>query len=273
MDKSLLVIGRPNSTKTAFITQLYNRLLVKAGDLILDKPVDDISPIKTSREALANGEEPQSTYGAKRQKLEVLAKYKDQIINLSCPDYGGEQIDKIISERQVDSAWKSAINGSESWLFFIRLTSIDHHPDLSTATIDKTVETKKTENESEYKISDQTAMLEALQIFLDVKGHDYHLKNEKVNLVIALTCWDELNTEDKPIEVLKKSLPLLFNFLESNWNKKRLKVWGLSAQGFSLNIPENAEKYQIYGPEKFGYVVDETGAQHDDLTKLVIAAL
>lgn len=82
-----------------------------------------------------------------------------------------------------------------------------------------------------------------------------------------------MNTEEKPYDVLQSKLPLLLNFLESNWDKNYLNIVGLSAQGFSLTTPENKEKYQIEGPEEFGYLVLPDGVQTNDITELIEQAL
>ncbi len=132
---------------------------------------------------------------------------------------------------------------------------------------------KELVSDAEYKISDQSFFIELLQILLHAKGTNYHRVNDKPKLTIALTCWDEMNTEEKPYDVLKSQLPLLLNFLESNWDKNYLNIIGLSAQGFSLTIPENKEKYQIEGPEEFGYLVLPDGTRSNDITELIEQAL
>lgn len=273
MDKSLLVIGRPNASKTVFITQLHSRLQKRKGELKLDIPVNDLSPIKSSREALANGEEPQSSYGSKSAVMEFSAIYGSTSIQLSCPDYGGEQIDNILSNREVDPAWKKAITNSDSWLFLIRLTSMDHALDLSTTTIDPSKVVSNVLTEPPYEISDQTGMIETLQIFLDVKKNDYHRRNKNVKLTIALSCWDELNTTLPPQEILKNQLPLFFDFITTTWVEENLNIWGLSAQGFSLEPEENKEKYQNFGPENYGYIVNKDGKEIEDWSDLIICSL
>ena len=64
--------------------------------------------------------------------------------------------------------------------------------------------------------------------------------NNNIRLDIVLTCWDEMESQEKPYEVLKSKLPLLLSFLESNWHEDYLKIIGLSTQGFNLaNINKN----------------------------------
>jgi hypothetical protein len=82
-----------------------------------------------------------------------------------------------------------------------------------------------------------------------------------------------LNTEEKPLDLLKARLPLLLNFIESNWDTTCMNIIGLSAQEFPLNTMGNKEKYQIDGPEKFGYLVFPDGTQTKDITVLIEQSL
>lgn len=274
MSKPLLIIGKPHSSKTVFIAQFYSRLQKQKSKLSLYKPVNDLSAITAAREALANGEEPETTNTERSVNLILPIQFDKEKIDLLCPDYGGEQINTILTSREVDKKWLDAIKESDNWIFFIRLNNISEQLDISKITVTE----EHTQGSSEvaeipFSISDQSALIELLQIFLHSKEHDYHFKNAKVKLTVVLTCWDELETEEKPKQVLQKKLPLLLNFIESNWKVEKLKIIGLSAQGFPLDNEENKEKYQIEGPENFGYLIKEDGQKTNDITELISEAL
>jgi Double-GTPase 1 len=274
MNKSLLIIGRPHSSKTVFLSQLYGRLQKKKSKMILDKAIGNLTPITNGRKALANGKEPEGTVGTKNEKLLLSVRLGDKIIELLCPEYGGEQIDAILSSRDIDTNWKDAIKNSDNWLFFIRLNSISTSSDVSTIVLEEGQVSKKIDPiESKYVMSDQTALIELLQIFLDTKGSNYHFKNSAIKLTIVLTCWDELETDKKPSEILKERLPLFLNFVEANWNEESLNVLGLAALGCNLKIAENQVKYQEDGPEEYGFVIKQDGTETKDITELIIEAL
>lgn len=275
MNKQLLIIGKPHSSKTVFLSQFYSRLQKKKSTLRLYKAVDDLSPISGAREALANGDEPEATSTLKSEYFYLPIQTSDGIkIDLQCPEYGGEQVDGIIDNREVDKNWSEAINSSDNWIFFIRLNSVNHSINISTIEITKE-NPPNLDNDisNEYGLSDQSSLIELLQLLLHYKGFNYHLKNQKVKLTVVLTCWDELNTNEKPKSIFESRLPLLLNFIESNWDRQFVKYIGLSALGFPLNDPENKEKYQIEGPESFGYLVQDDGQKSNDITELIIEAL
>ena len=104
---------------------------------------------------------------------------------------------------------------------------------------------------------------------------NYHQLNHEVKLTVVLTCWDEMKeVEDKsPAQVLEKKLPLLLSFIKSNWADGYFNILGLSAQEFALDSAENQEKYQIEGPEQFGYLVLSNGERIDDITELIDQAI
>lgn len=275
MGTSILLIGKPHSSKTVFLSQFYSKLQKNKSKLKLYKPVDDLSPIAGAREALASGEEPQTTPSEKSVKFYLPIQVAEKQVDLKCPEYGGEQVLSIVENRELNKEWTNSIEESDSWILFIRLNNVNKSLDISDVTYSEQhhKNSKEPVSEIEYKISDQSFFIELLQILLHAKEKDYHRLIDKPKLTIVLTCWDEMNTEEKPYDVLKSKLPLLLNFLESNWYENYLNIVGLSAQGFSLSTPENKEKYQIEGPEEFGYLVLPDGAQTIDITELIEQAL
>lgn len=274
MNTSILLIGKPDSSKTVFLSQFYSRLQKKKSKLKLYKTVDDLSPISAAREALASGEEPLTTPAEKSVKFYLPIQFVDEKVDLRCPEYGGEQVISIVENRELNKDWKLSISESDNWVLFIRLNSINKPLDISDITYsEQHRKSSEIMSETEDKMSDQSFFIELLQILLHSKGYDYHLINHKLKLTVVLTCWDEMNSKEKPYDLLKSKLPLLLNFMESNWDAKVLKIIGLSAQGFALDTAENKEKYQIEGPEEFGYLVLQDGTQTNDITQLIEEAL
>jgi len=239
----------------------------------LYKAVDNISAIEEACDLLANGEGINTTPVDKNVGLLLPIQFGEEKVDLFYPDYGGEQINNIINNRDINKKWRDSIKKSNSWVLFIRPSNLKTGFDLSNKTINPDILKINSGQEQEYSISDQSAFIELLQILLHVKGHDYHFKNCNTKLTVALTCWDELETKDHPKKKLLQILPLLLNFLEANWNMDKINIVGLSALGFSLNNKENQEKYQIDGSEKFGYLIKSDGSVTTDITELISVAL
>lgn len=275
MNNAIMLIGRPHSSKTVFLTQFYSRLQKGKSKLSLYKPVTNITPISAAREALANGNEPEPTPPEMSTEFLLPIQIAEKRIDLLCPEYGGEQVDSIVNNREVGQSWNNALALSNNWILFIRLNSVNKPMDISDVTYTKQKEQseEKTMLEPEYKISDQSFFIELLQILLQYKKYDYHFQNQILKLTVVLTCWDEMNTQKRPDEMLKTRLPLFNDFIKANWKAESLKIIGLSAQEFALTKEENKEKYRIEGPEQFGYLVQADGIQTKDITQLLELAL
>lgn len=272
MNTSILLIGKPHASKTVYLSQLYSRLVKGKSKLTLYKPVADLTPISAAREALANGEEPQTTPPELNIKFSLPIQTSTQKIDLLCPEYGGEQVINIVENRELSQDWAQAVKASNNWLLFIRLNSINKALDISDIAYSRERD-EIVAPEVNYKISDQVFFIELLQILLQYKEYNYHSVNNHLKLAIVLTCWDEMDKHATPKLMLQDSLPLLSDFVNANWVKEKLITVGLSAQGFALDTPENQEKYQIEGPEEFGYLILPDGTSEKDITELLELAL
>jgi hypothetical protein len=273
MTKPLLIIGNPHSGKTTFIAQLYARLDVNKSSLKLYRAIDNLNPIIEALKCLASGEEVKPTPTDKSTGILLPIQFDDQKIDLYCPDYGGEQINLIIDNREVDKKWTDSIQQSDNWILFIRPSSISTGFDLSNKTIKPELLECKTGEAEEYSISDQSGIIELLQIMIYIKGQDAHFQNNKTKLTIVLTCWDEVRDGEIPKEKLRKYLPLFLNFIESNWVADKINIIGLSSLGFSLKDKENKEKYQTTGSENFGFLIQPDGTEITDITQLILEAI
>lgn len=277
MSKSILLLGKPHSSKTVFLSQFYTRLRKNKSKITFYKPAEDFSFISEARASLAAGKGPVATPANKSVKFFLPIQVGDQQVDLKCPEYGGEQVLAIVETREINKEWQATIKESNSWILFIRLNNLNKILDISEITIteDHTSQKAQETSPSEYQISDQSFLIELMQIILHAKGTDYHIENKNIKLTIVLTCWDEMNIENKvtPYSVLKEKLPLLLSFVESNWSVSALKIVGLSAQEFSLELKENQEKYELEGPENFGFLILEDGTKTKDITELIELAL
>jgi GTPase SAR1 family protein len=269
-NKSILILGKPHSGKTTFVIQFYNRLVKNKSEIILYKSVENISLITDDRERLSRGEETQPTQTEKFEELILPIEYNGQKADIKYPDFAGEQITKIVEQREVNKNWNKALSESDTWILFIRLSSLTAINDLSNQTVDKeAVANSASTSLEDFEIADQSFFIELLQILLQIKGHNYHLKIDSIKLTIVLTCWDELHTEDSPQLRFRKQLPLLLNFIEANWHRDSYRIFGLSSQEFKLDTQEAKDKYLDEGPENFGYLIKPDESKTKDITLLI----
>lgn len=279
-NNSVLIVGSSNSGKTTFLTQLYSRIQASQGKIKLTKTPNNIEGIENARDRLADGLETETTPATENLEVRIPVSMGDKQFDLICKDYGGEQVRDITQLMEFDSTWGRRARENDRWVLFIRLGEIYHHYDLSLsgyADVDKK-ENENTEkrfkNENpESNLSDQYHYIELLQNLIYARGAGIKTPLEFPKLLIAITCWDELETKANPEEILLDKMPLFKEFVDAIWNKNSCKVIGLSAQEFPLDNQEAREKYQIYMPESFGYLVLDDNQREKDLTRLIEVAI
>lgn len=270
-NNELLIIGPPKSGKTTFLAQLYGRLLARKGKLRLAEVPGNIEGIKNAYKRLAAGKETEAT--ASTENLEVSFSVLDgnERFILNCKDYGGEQVRDLVKLLEYDKTWIKRSKESDRWILFIRPSEIESRYDLSMkgyAEVEKQKRTKPISGSS-----DQSQFIELIQVLLHARGTGMKEPISTPSLLIALTCWDELNTTDTPKQLLQNKLPLFYQFIRSNWKEHKFKVTGVSAQEFPLTNQENIDKYLDELPESFGYLLTEDNTKETDLTRLVHEAL
>lgn len=267
----ILIIGPPRSGKTTFLAQLYGRLIDKIGKLKLASAPENIDGIKSAYDRLADGNETEPTAATDNLEVKFLVIYEDQEFVLHCKDYGGEQVRDLVTLMEYDKTWIERAKTNDRWILFIRPSEIEHRFDLSKKGY-ATKDSKKT-NSTTPGTSDQSQFIELLQVLLHARGTGMKEPIDTPRLLIALTCWDELNTDSTPEEILKQKMPLFVQFIEANWLPGAFKIIGVSAQEFPLKTNEARNKYLDEMPQSFGYLVLDDNPKEKDLTRLIEKAL
>ena len=280
INNSTLIIGPSNSGKTTFQAQLYSRIQANQGKIKLTKTPKNIEGIENARDRLADGMETETTPATENLEVIIPVSLEGKEFDLVCKDYGGEQVRDITQLMEFDSNWGKRAKENDRWILFVRAGEIYHHYDLS---LSGYADTKKEEDEDaarsfenmspESNLSDQYHYIELLQSLIYARGSGIKTLLESPKLLIAITCWDELDTEANPEEVLLDKMPLFKQFVDTIWDKNSYKIIGLSAQEFPLDNPEAKEKYQNYMPESFGYLVLDYNKMERDLTRLIEVAV
>lgn len=273
MNNSLLIIGRPDSGKTTFLAQFLTRVRKKMSSIKLSKIPENIKVISDAQKKLSAGDEPGTTAADSNEELVLALIINGNEVELSCPDYGGEQVKSLIGLMAIEPRWQEYVDSSGNWMLFIRASHISSIYDLTVSAY-KDIHGTTSNKISTPELSDQANYIELIQALLYAKkiGVKNKIRNPKLSIVI--TCWDELETNKAPAILIKEIMPLFIQFLESNWDSEKLEVYGLSSQEFSLkNNPEGKDKYLDELPENIGYLVLPDGTQDKDITKLVERAL
>jgi hypothetical protein len=264
---SILLIGESDVGKTHYGAQLLKRLMVSDGEVKMNGAATNLKPFEAALENLTEGvaaeHTPTSSYLDSIWPITNRAGLHAQLV---WPDYGGEQIRTMFESRRVSDAWRERILQAQAWMLFVRLQRIHRTEDiLSRPLADlKNPKVAPAPTLEAVKLSDQSRLVELMQMLLYVRKADTYRRLRTPRLVLLLTCWDELDTARSPTDTLHEFLPMLSDFVAATWESPL--VMGLSALGRSLQPKRPDPDYIARGPENFGYVVLPDGLRSEDLT-------
>jgi Double-GTPase 1 len=278
---SILVIGEHNVGKTNYGTQLFGRLRLEKSSLKLHGIPENISTFESGLRSLNNGEAPAHTASIANLELVLPIEFNQQRVSLTWPEYGGEQINDILHSRSLSKAWQNRIAKADGWMLFLRLNKIGDSldaiahpaPKAKGNIAKKSPKTEATDSIETLKPWNSNAkMIELVQMLLHEKRIGIHERVKSPALVVALSCWDELNIQerDKPHTVLKQNLPLLYEFLTTLWEADHLSIFGVSSLGMDIGSSVAKEALCNEGPEQYGFVIKPDGSRSSDLSEPVI---
>lgn len=254
---SIIIVGQPGTSKTTYLSQLVLQVEGKKKAIKFRNKPDDLSVLKDAIARLRSGQEVQATPSDNNEIIKLPLSVNGTEIDLICPDYAGEQISHLLESREIDTRWIDLIVKSDGWIIFVRPTQLSISYDISTKSI-KEAEAVKEPNDSEFRISDQSNLIELLQILRHYKKLTVQQEAKTPKLLVAFTCWDELDEQVFPLVYVQKQLPLFYEYITNNWCKDSFSFAGLSAQGGK--IADVKEDYELLGPEESAYIVEQDGS-------------
>lgn len=260
---SVLLIGESGVGKTHYGAQLLKRLMKGDGRLRMNGAATNLEPFSSAMESLDEGLAAAHTATATYvESVWPVADAAGNLTELFWPDYGGEQVKAIIDNRQISTVWASRVAAASAWILLIRLQQVHQRDDVFSKPL---AELKRASTPTdELRISDQARLIELLQMLVYVRGSRPDHALETPRLEILLSCWDEISGADTPSELLRLHMPMLHDFISSNWVHP--VVMGLSALERPLSPHNRDMEYVTKGSEQFGYVVLADGTRSTDLT-------
>ncbi|MDV6344772.1 hypothetical protein [Nitrosomonas sp. Is37] len=266
----IVLLGGPNSGKTHYAGQLYGRLKRSPSLLKLRGTPTNLSALEEVLHSLEAGHAAGHT--ASGTWAEVLFPLEDtngHHLDLCWPDYGGEQLKSVFTQREVSDTWRTQLCKANGWLLLIRLKNERTYPDRLAELANPPRASHHTSPTTQNDAWDANAYwVELLQILLHVAGLSMISRLKEPRLAVLLSCYDELEGTDslKPKQIFANYLPLAANFIQSLWAADGVSIWGLSALGRLLQPDSEDEDFINQGPEYQGWIVTPEGRQESDLS-------
>ncbi len=270
----LLVLGGPDSGKSTYRGQVFQRFEHKPGDLKLHKSVGDITAIERDVDRLSQGLQPNHTSSNTFVTTDfALVDSAGRQYELKFADYDGEQLRRMSNSNLLPALWVERAQQADSWLLFLRIDNVRAVKNFITHPVDSG---PRAEAKSDAKPEPppagavtETNAIEMLQRLLFVRGASLRHRVGAPRLAVMLSCWDELPESERsiaPDELLAIRAPLLSRFLEANWNPESVRVWGLTSTEKALPADTPDEAFARKGAENVGYIVVSADQKERDLT-------
>lgn len=261
----IALFGESDHGKSHYGAQLLSRIETEKSELKLRTASVDLSAYDDVRKKLNSGLLAEHTpSGMYKDNLWPVVDGKGRALDLTWPDYAGEQVKQVIEGRTMNQEWLERTQGADGWMLVVR-------PKL--AKLDEDVFSKplaslgkaSASSGAKPKRSTQARLVELLQMLVHARG--LRDRTGLPPLVLLLSCWDELKLSKgtTPSQVIESHMPLLASYVRCIW-ADRVSVLGLSALGVELNDKVPNEEFVDNGPENFGFVVKADGEEDSDLT-------
>jgi hypothetical protein len=262
---TILLVGESNVGKTHYGAQFLKRLMVKACRLKMSGAPTNLEAFSTALSCLTEGKStdhtPASTYV---ESVWPITDEAGRYAELVWPDYGGEQVRNLVTQRRIPAAWRGRVLEATDWVLLIRLHTLRFEDDLFSRPLQSFAAAEPQGETPVCEPSDQARAVELLQMLLYLAQSHLNRPLQRPRLTILLSCWDELETTKLPADLLASRLPMLWSFVRSNWTLPT--VIGLSALERPLNQTDTDLEYATRGPEEFGYVILPDGVKSNDIT-------
>lgn len=277
----LVLLGGPYSGKTHYAGQLYGRLKRRPGALRL-RPGQggtpaDLTPFEEVLACLEEGRAAQHTHvDAWAEVLLPIEDRQGKAMDLLWPDYGGEQLTKVIfQQREVQERWLPRLREAQGWLLLIRLKNETVYEDALEQLAARPPERRDGPTLRASTWDANARWVELLQILLHAAGAGTVDRLHQPRLAVLLSCYGELevSAEQPPRTTLAQRLPLLAAFIDSVWQSHAVSVWGLSALERTLDEHGADESFIDQGPEHQGWVIAPEGGEHNPDLSLPLAWL
>ncbi|MGN1157269.1 MAG: hypothetical protein ACI4TK_13930 [Agathobacter sp.] len=270
--KSCFILGLPSAGKTSYLAALAYSLQQKQVETKLHWAI-----FSGDQQYLANlaqtwlTAEPVSrtSIGLQQEKLTIcLSDCEGERFDITFPDLSGETFQKQYVDREIDESLANSIISGSGVLLFINPKEIIEPVLISELPLTTRFKTDtNTDIQERNPAKDDPTEVQIVALLQDIA---FLLENKKVPLAIIVSAWDIVeNAYSIPETCIKERTPLLWQFLKANDDIFSTLYYGVSAQGGSLDTPEESEiligQYEEKPAERV-VVVNNAGERSHDIT-------
>lgn len=261
MNRSIILLGGPDSGKTNYIGRLWRALDVGTCALHAAEQPEDISfVLEVTDHLFQGGFAPRSEHSDARRDFEVVvaAMKNGPRARVVVPDISGELWRNAVIDSEIDPDWMNELRQADAALLFVRVDSDQNVRPLDWVTSRKMLE--KLGGEEDQGLPTQVMLCELIR-FLEVS-----LANREdgglPRLSIVVTAWDLVDAgkfDQGPAAYLEREYPLVAGRL-ADLEGLDVQIFGLSVVGGDLkHDPKYREEFLDAGLDCQGWVAVRDG--------------
>lgn len=272
-EKKIIFCGLPDSGKTTFLGALS--YLTESNIAANSLKLEDLRDQRHFFNQLAD------TWVSCKPMLRTKVDSKDTIemtlsdsygkFDIELPDLSGETWAAMWSEHEISCSIGAFIEKCNSVAFFIHADQITVPMSISeeNSMLQNQKEEDVTESALEHWDSSKHASTQAISVDLLTKLASIMVSSNK-RVAIILSAWDKVDSSIAPMDFVEAQLPLLLQYLNSEFDYSHFKVFGVSAQGGCLDDSSQKESLiNIDEPNERIKVSEDGVTNHSDLTQIL----
>ncbi len=271
--RSCFIVGFPSAGKTSFLAALAYSLEQRETPTRLKWEQFSGNQqylVKLAETWCAGSQVPRTMLNTQQDALHLgLIDTDGSTYDVTFPDLSGETFQAQYIDREIRQSLAKMVRDSGSFLLFLNPEKIIE-PTLITNLPSNTRHSEDAESIEGRKRNplddDSTAaqLVVLLQDFLALRNW------QRFQLGVVVSAWDIVKDDYRlPQDFVKQHLPLLWQYLVSNSDVLFTRYYGVSAQGGSLQSPEEAEclveQFEDQPLHRI-LVVNESGIVSHDIT-------
>jgi hypothetical protein len=292
--KNISIIGLPASGKTSYIAALWSLMINSSPYCSLR-----LESLKEGNQEYLNkiSEDWLSFKSVGRTMLaknigEVIMNLKDNatgsLSTLRIPDFFGEMFDAHFKDREWTEDYYQQVQSSNGFIVFLdpyhenNIASTimrereyaelmdDLEPPIIAMKDEKTTTGPRLNvNPKVYRHIDTSNQVKLVEILQYLLFTEHAQKNCKIAFIVSK--WDKVQTyfaDISPEELVKRNLPLLYQFMQCNTDLFDYKFFGVSAQGVEYEHTKEVDKMAKLLPQERVTVFDGVDISKDIATPI-----
>jgi len=246
-DKGILFSGLPESGKTTFLAALWYFIFNSTEEQEYTSGSLEDTELEYLNSISRNWASCEDVIRTNQNKIEMVSikmthKISGYSMILTIPDISGETFNTQFQDREWDEEFDYLLENVYGILLFIdprdrknkpRLIyhESQHYRFFSETMVNPSSEQRWTED----LVPSQVKLVDFLQMV------DFHKPNLIKKISVIVSCWDLIDSNQKPELWCKEELPLLYQYLISNEQLFKVKYFGVSSQGGNYEIDDIKE--------------------------------